>query len=193
LLSDYKENNITETKSELLLHQGLIQMIKNISYGIFSLLLLSACNINPHAISVNNNVLYSPSGNIIEQVVEDPGLQGCINNYLNDNPDANLQTITQLSCTDASISSLIGINKLPNISLLDLSNNRIVDLSPLIYLENLRVLRIANNSIRDISTLSNLSLLNFIDLSGNNQSSCRQLEQLEARLGSSLRRPLNCN
>ncbi len=162
-------------------------MIKILSYSLLSLLLLCACNINPYAISVNNNVLYSPSGDIPEEVVEDPGLQGCINNYLNDNPDASLQTISQLSCTDASISSLIGLNNILNISLLDLSNNSIVDISPLIYLENLRVLRIANNSIRNISTLSNLNLLNFLDLSGNEQIPCRQLDQLETRLGKFLK------
>ena len=168
-------------------------MIKRLSYPLFSILALTACSFNPYAISVNNNVLYSPSGNIIEEVVEDPGLQGCINNYLNENPDASLETISQLSCTDAGIISLIGLNNIPNLSLLDISNNRIIDLSPVIYLENLRVLRIANNSIRNINALSDLSLLNFIDISGNDQISCRQLDQLENRIGGSLRRPLNCN
>lgn len=156
-------------------------------------LLLSACSFNPYAISVNDNVLYSPSGIIVEEIVDDPGLQGCINAYLNDNPDASLETISQLSCTDSGISSLIGLNNIPNLNLLDVSNNRITDLSPVIYLTNLRVLRIANNSIRNINTLSNLSLLNFIDLSGNDLISCRQLDQLESRLRSSLRRPLSCN
>lgn len=168
-------------------------MIKKLLYLFFATVLMAACNINPYAISVNNNVLYSPSGNIIEEVVEDPALQGCINNYLNSNPDIELSEISQLSCTDAGIISLIGLNNLPSLSLLDLSNNNIVDLSPVIYLENLRVLRIANNSIRNISTLSNMNLLNFIDLSGNNLIPCRQLDQLESRLRSSLTRPLSCN
>jgi len=173
--------------------QSLILMIKKLTYSLFTLLILTACSINPYAISVNNNVLYSPSGKIIDKVIEDPGLQACINNYLNENPDVMLENISQLSCTDAEISSLIGLNNMPNLSLLDVSNNKIVDLSPVMFLENLRVLRIANNSIRNVSTLSELSLLNFIDLSGNDQIPCRQLELLEARLGSSLRKPLNCN
>ncbi|MBN4076001.1 MAG: hypothetical protein COA71_06335 [SAR86 cluster bacterium] len=168
-------------------------MLKKLIYSLISTLLLNACSFNPYSISVNDNVLYSPSGNIVEEVVEDPGLQGCINTYLNNNPDTNLQTISQLSCTDAGITSLIGLNNIPNLSLLDVSNNSIIDLSPVIYLERLRVLRIANNSIRSINTLSNLSLLNFIDLSGNSLISCRQLDQLESKLGSSLRRPLSCN
>ena len=70
-------------------------------------LLLNACSFNPYEISVNDNILYSPSGNIVEEIVADPSLQGCINTYLIDNPDANLETISQLSCTDADITSLI--------------------------------------------------------------------------------------
>ncbi len=168
-------------------------MFNKLIYLVFSIPLLNACSFNPYAISVNDNVLYSPTGNIIEEVVRDPGLQGCINAYLNNNLEESLETISQLSCNDAGITSLIGLNNLPNLSLLDVSNNRITDLSPVIYLDDLRVLRITDNSIRDISTLFNLSLLNFIDLSGNNLISCRQLDQLEARLGNSLRRPLSCN
>ena len=168
-------------------------MLNKIIYLLLPLILLSSCSFNPYAISVNDNVLYSPSGNIIEEVVEDPGLQGCINIYLNNNPDANLETISQLTCTDAGITSLIGLNNVPNLSLLDVSNNRIIDLSPVIYLEALRVLRIANNPIRNINALSNLNLLNFIDLSGNTLIPCRQLDQLESKLRNSLRRPLSCN
>lgn len=167
--------------------------LKKIVYIALIALILSACNFNPYAISVNDNILYSPSGNIVEKVVDDPGLQACINTYLSDNPDAELDTISQLSCTDSGITSLIGLNNIPNLNLLDVSNNRISDLSPVIYLTNLRVLRIANNSVRNINTLTNLSLLNFIDLSGNDLISCRQLDQLESRLQSSLRRPLSCN
>ena len=168
-------------------------MLKKIIYLLIATLPINACSFNPYAISVNENILYSPSGNIIEEVVDDPGLQACINSYLNNNPDSTLDSISQLSCTEAGITSLIGLNNVPNLNLLDVSNNNIIDLSPVIYLSNLRVLRIANNSIRNINTLSNLSLLNFIDLSGNSSISCRQLDQLESRLGSSLRRPLSCD
>ncbi len=168
-------------------------MLKKLIFLLYTTLLLDACSLNPYEISLNDNILYSPTGNNIEEVVEDPGLQGCINTYLNNNPPANLEAISQLSCTDAGITSLIGLNNVPNISLLDLSNNRIADLSPLIYLRNLRILRISHNSIRNISSLYNHRMLNFIDLSGNDLIPCRQLEQLESRLGDSLRRPLSCN
>ena len=142
---------------------------------------------------MNDNILYLPSGNIVEEVVEDPGLQGCINSYLYSNPDSTLESISQLSCTESGITSLIGLNKIPNLTLLDVSDNKITDLSPVVYLENLRILRIANNSIRNINTLINLNLLEIIDLSGNSSIPCRQLDQLEARLYSSLHRPLSCD
>lgn len=154
---------------------------------------ISACSFKPYAISVNDNLVYSPSGIIVEEIFADAGLQACVNNYLNNNPDSSLQTITQLTCTDSGITSLIGIRNLPELTMLDVSDNNITDLSPIIYLEKLRLLRIANNSIRSVASLNDLNLLNFIDLSGNSQIPCRQLDQLESRLGSSLRRPLSCN
>lgn len=207
-----KESNITELKNELLLPHDLSLMFTQLSKIIFmkvssrsqkiirTLLLsagvglcLNACSFKPYAISVNENLVYSPSGVIVEEVFDDPGLQGCVNNFLNNNPDLSLDTITQLSCTDSGITSLIGVRSLPKLTMLDVSNNNITDLSPVIYLRNLRLLRIANNSLRNITSLNNLNLLNFIDLSGNEQLSCRQLDELENRLGSSLRRPLRCN
>lgn len=207
-----KESNITELKNELLLPHGLYLMFTYLSKRIFmkvslrsqklvqTLLIsaaisacINACSFKPYAISVNDQLVYSPSGVIVEEVFADAGLQACVNNFLNNNPEANLNTITQLSCTDTGITSLIGLSNLPELSMLDVSNNNITDLSPIIYLEKLRLLRIANNSIRNIELLNTLNLLNFIDLSGNEELSCRQLDQLENRLGSSLRRPLRCN
>lgn len=199
-----KESNITELDYEILLPLGLSLMFTQISktsllkFSILPLFVMagigiSACSFKPYAISVNDNLVYSPSGIIVEEIFADAGLQACVNNYLNNNPDSSLQTITQLTCTDSGITSLIGIRNLPELTMLDVSDNNITDLSPIIYLEKLRLLRIANNSIRSVASLNGLNLLNFIDLSGNSQIPCRQLDQLESRLGSSLRRPLSCN
>ncbi len=168
-----------------------MQLLTFIKYaGI--LILLSACSFHPYSISVNNNVLFRPQNSTPLETFSDPALQACVNNYLNENPEESLESLNLLSCTDAGISSLVGLNQLPSLSVVDLSNNDIGDLSPMTSLDNLRVLRISNNRIRDISTLNELSLLNFIDLSGNYNISCRQLDRLQERIGNSLLRPLSC-
>jgi Leucine-rich repeat (LRR) protein len=165
-----------------------LTLIKYSGIGI----ILSACSFHPYSISMNNNVLFRPKNTSALETFSDSALQACANNYLNENPGENLASLTLLSCTDAGITSLVGLNQLPSLSIIDLSNNDIDDLSPMINLTNLRVLRIANNHIKDISILNELSLLNFIDLSGNDNISCRQLDRLQERIGNSLLRPLSC-
>ncbi len=153
---------------------------------------LGACSFKPYAVSVNENVLYSPDGNIGKPKFADTGLEACVNTYLNENPEFELETITILSCTEVGISSLIGLRQLPQLVQLDLSSNNISDLNPLIYLDKLRVLRIAENPIRDISIFLDMKSLRFVDLSGSERIPCSQLDQLKLRLGTSLRAPLSC-
>lgn len=157
------------------------------------LFFLSACNFSPYSISVNNNVVYSSTGVIEEEIFSDASLQACVNNYLAENPDRTLTSIEQLTCTNAEIVSLIGLDRLPGLVQLDLSSNAIVDVSPVSNLENLRILRVSENRIRNVSMLNNMPLLNFIDLGGNSNIPCNQLDRLENRLGNSLRRPLSCS
>ena len=142
-------------------------MIKKSGIVLFTALFLTACHLSPYSISVNDNIVFSPQGQLPEEDFSDPGLQACI-------------------------TTLAGLEQLGNLSLLDLSNNNISDLGPLRELERLRVLRVSNNQIRNIGVLDDLSLLNFIDLSGNASITCRQLDRLEDRLGNTLRRPLSC-
>lgn len=154
--------------------------------------ILSACNLNPYSISVNNNVLFRPGADAPDETFSDPALQACVNNYLIENPEESIETLSILSCTDAGISSINGLDSLSNLSMLDLSNNTISDLRPVGQLDNLRVLRVSNNRIRSIGELNELARLNFIDLSGNNDITCRALDRLQERLGNSLLRPLSC-
>ncbi len=103
----------------------------------------------------------------------------------------------ELSCSD--INDLDGVQFCINAKTLDLSNNRITDLSPLIGLTNLeelnlsdnqigyidelstlsglKSLQLANNMIQDISPLFGLEKLEFADLSGNNTDS-KQISRL---------------
>ncbi len=153
---------------------------------------LSACKLSPYTVSINNNVLFRPSAERPDETFNDPALQACVNNYLNENPDESIETLSILSCADAGISSIFGLEQLSSLSMLDLSNNSISELGPVAGLENLRVLRISNNRIRSIGELNDLERLSFIDLSGNDDISCRALDRLQERLGNSLLRPLSC-
>ena len=55
----------------------------------------------------------------------------------------------------------------PTLTILDLSNNHITDLSALLYLDTLHTLHLANNQITDLSPLLNLPSLKTLEIWNN--------------------------
>ena len=171
-------------------------MIMRPSVPVLTALLLldSACSLSPYDITFNDNVVYSPNASANGArggIFEDPALQGCLNQVLQ-NPSQEAATLTLLACPDSGVVSLAGIDGLPSLEQLEVSNNAISNLSPLARLKNLRVLSIRNNAIGNISPLDDLPILRFVALDGNDRIPCRQLDTLQDRLGNTLSRPLAC-
>lgn len=171
--------------------RGLRQSGRRLCGGL-ALLLLSACSNSPYTVSLNDNVLYSPNEALRNAVVADPALQGCINQVLAVSSSNDLDSIRSLACPDAGIRTLDGLQSLTALEQLELSNNAIDNLAPLQPLRNLRFVSLRNNGIRNIGPLSRLQLLRFVSLEGNEHIPCRQLDELQQRLGNTLNRPASC-
>ena len=157
-----------------------------VSLGLFA----SACS-QRYAVSINNQTVYDPRPNATAYRFADPGLQGCINLALQQ-PNAELERITVLSCSGWEIEDLEGISLLKALQFLDLSNNRISSVAPLSSLPRLSSLSITNNRVRDIETLIAMNSLTSAILTGNTTISCAQLNTLAAKLGDNLERPATC-
>ena len=157
--------------------------------------LLAGCN-NLYQVTLNDRLVYDPEGTAStrgDSPFDDPDLGGCVNELLKRSENSELEDLTLLACSSASITSLYGIYSLPALQQLELSDNSISDLSPLSELKNLRVLSIRNNQLTDIRPLMELSLLRFVSLQGNPGIPCRQLDQLAERVGDGLGRPASCS
>jgi hypothetical protein len=167
------------------------QSIRPKSWLLACLLPLAGCSASPYTVSFNDNVLYSPNAALRNGGVSDSSLQGCINQVLavTGLDAASLRT---LACPDASVRSLEGIHALIALEQLELGNNSIDNLAPLQPLRNLRTLSLRNNAIRNIGPLAALPLLRFVALEGNEFIPCRQLDQLQEKLGNTLSRPADC-
>ena len=152
--------------------------------------LSSACS-QRYAVSINNQTVYDPRPNATAYRFADPGLQGCINLALQQ-PNAELERITVLSCSGWEIENLEGISLLKALQFLDLSNNRISSVAPLSSLPRLSSLSLTNNRVRDIETLIAMKSLTSAVLTGNETISCSQLNTLATELGSNLQRPAAC-
>lgn len=157
------------------------------------LLLLTACH-GPYTVRLNDQVVYTPNPDAIG-ILEDPNFQGCLNLVLGGDGDGagEPEQLSSLACPAAGITSLRGIDALGKLQQLDLSGNAITDLGPLANLKELRILSLRDNDLRSITALNSLPLLRFVSLLGNPAIPCRQLDELESRLGNTLERPATCS
>ena len=83
-----------------------------------------------------------------------------------------------LSTAGWDIQDLEGIQKLTALTQLDLSDNRIVSITPLAKLTSLTLLYLNNNEVRDISALSGLTSLVVLDVAGNQIQNISALSNL---------------
>lgn len=94
--------------------------------------------------------------------------------------DAQLGSLTQLSCSDQGIENISGAEKLTSVWNLALTNNRISNLAPLSELRLLQWLTLGDNNIIDISPLNNLQALTSLSLKNNNITDISALSRLHS-------------
>jgi len=82
-------------------------------------------------------------------------------------PPYYLEDIDEFELSFSDINDLDGIEYCINAKIIDVSNNRIIDLTPLTGLTNLRELNLSDNQVGYIDVLSNLVNLISIQLSDN--------------------------
>ncbi len=100
----------------------------------------------------------------------------------------DLKGIKELIADNKNISKLDGIEKLVNLEVLSLKQNKIKDLKPIADLKKLRFLNLFNNKVSDIQSLSELKDLKQLDLDTNHIKNIYPLMNLsklqDLRLGS---------
>lgn len=164
------------------------------SLCVFTLTLtlsIAGCN-RQFVVTVNNQSVYDPRTPAGLMQLSDPSLQGCVNLALVQQSIDNAADLEVLSCANAEVSDLRGIEQFGSLRFLDLAGNNISDLQPLAALPQLSGLSIPFNPLTDISPLFNISSLTAAILTGNSRLPCSQLDRLERRLGENLTRPDNC-
>jgi len=117
-------------------------------------------NINKDMISNNKNTLIDT-----DKIFEDNSLQNCVLNSYNNHfkkqktslTESDLEKIEELTCQDLKIESAKGIEKLVNLTYLDLSTNKIakIDLS---NLKKLKFIALDDNFLTDIDLNNNVEL-----------------------------------
>lgn len=94
-------------------------------------------------------------------------------------PSYYLEDIDEFELSSSDITDLDGVQFCIHAKSIDLSDNRIVDLSPISGLERLEELNLADNLIGDIDALGNLLQLKSVNLSNNRIDDISPLLELE--------------
>ncbi|TNJ63650.1 hypothetical protein FE784_24690 [Paenibacillus hemerocallicola] len=92
--------------------------------------------------------------------------------------EQNLKDVRSLRLDGKHITTLSGIEKLPNLESLSVEYTSVQDLSPLEGLMGIKVLHIKNSEVKDIAPLSKLSKLQWLNLTGNEIGDISPLSQL---------------
>jgi Leucine-rich repeat (LRR) protein len=94
-------------------------------------------------------------------------------------PSFYLEDIEEFELSSSDINDLDGVQYCFNAKTIDVSNNRITDLTPLAELKNLEELNLSDNQIGYIDALSNLESLRSVQLSNNYIEDISPLYELE--------------
>jgi Leucine-rich repeat (LRR) protein len=161
--------------------------------GLAAAATVAGCH-GPYTYTFNDNVIFAPGKNTAANtsVLQDAALQACLNQYLEASGQTALAQVKLLACPGSGVETLVGIDALSGLEQLELSDNRISDLRPLVPLRNLRVLGLRNNPLTTVTPLLVLPILRFVSLTGDDQLRCNDVAALRNKLGNTLTGPLQC-
>ena len=144
--------------------------------GVLVFFLLTACG---YAVSVNDNIVYTPPSIFSDYRIADKNLADCIQQTIVDREVTSARDLKRLDCSNAGINSLAGLEIFVGIEELNLAENNLQSLDELKQLTQLRVLILSNNSLTSIAPLLSLLKLQSLDVAGNSRLGCEDLAQLE--------------
>ncbi|MGB1869006.1 MAG: leucine-rich repeat domain-containing protein [Porticoccaceae bacterium] len=127
--------------------------------AITALLLLVIAGCQGYQVTVNDRELYSPPQLFNDYQVPDAGLRACINQTIADQRILRAEQLTALICTYAGIESLQGLNRFTQLTTINLANNRLINIKPLMFLGQLQRVNLTDNpdlNCLDIKSLSDL-------------------------------------
>lgn len=116
--------------------------------------LLSGCD--RYLFTFNERVVSEPPPLLTEFEVEDAALQTCLEQTIRDKKVRRPQELSQLRCTHAGIGNLEGIEVFSQLETINLADNQLDSIRPLLFLGQLNSANLEGNADLDCSEVSNL-------------------------------------
>ena len=114
----------------------------------------------------------NPRTDWLYETEPDPGLNGCLEQAINDAVITGAQQLTTPDCSFAGIENLEGLSTFTGLTVLRLSANQVRNLVELATLSRLEALYLDDNKVVDPVPLGQLPSLRHLDLSGNPKLQC---------------------
>jgi Leucine-rich repeat (LRR) protein len=160
--------------------------------GLFGAFLLSACS---YSVSVNDNVVYMPPSLFSDYRISDTHLAACVEQSIIDQQATSAKALKRLSCSNAGIQSLMGLEVFAGLEEVNLAQNVIKTIDEIAQLPQLRVLMLSENPLQSAAPLLSLLHLRSLNLDKTPLTTCTDVEQLEqnwADLEAVLIKPAQC-
>ncbi len=118
--------------------------------------LITSCN--RYVVTVNENPVYKPPALFSDFAIRDPALATCVTETVRALQIVKASQLKVLQCSRMNIETVDGIAIFTQLSTLDLSNNKLVDVTPLFELPGLQKVRLAGNTTLDCNVAKNLEI-----------------------------------
>lgn len=148
--------------------------------GLVTSLLTTGCK--NYSVSVNENVVYTPSSIFKDYQLTDAQLHDCVEQTIIDLQISSAEDLTRLNCSNAGIKSLAGLDKFFALKELNLADNQLADISEIGQLGRLEKVVLTNNNIKNPAPLLHLLHLTQLHVDNNPQMTCKDLQQLQQNL-----------
>ncbi len=160
--------------------------------SITIVLVLSLVSCGRYQFFVNEQLVYSPPPLFSAFSAENEHLHNCLVQTIQDQRITSPEQLRQLNCSNAGITSILGLEQFNKLEKINFDDNLIENLSPLSKITTAQSLQLANNRIRDASPLAELKQLKTIKLAGNDRIRCETLSGLRSRSEVVLDAPKHC-
>jgi Leucine-rich repeat (LRR) protein len=115
---------------------------KNVMTGLV-LIMLAGCE--NYQVTLNQRELYSPPTLFADFEVTNAGLRACIEQTIADQNILRAEQLTVLVCTYSGIETLSGLGRFTQLETINLANNKLSDIKPLMFLGQLQLVDISGN------------------------------------------------
>lgn len=140
-----------------------------LSIAMLSAVLLAGCE--NYTYTLNEQPVFTPPSLFTDYQVADRGLANCLNQAIQDQKATKARDLTLLNCSSAGITNLQGVEIFTGLTHVNLADNDLREIQPLLYLPQ----------------------LDTVLLTGNNQLRCEDAKLLAKQVRGEIRLPDHCS